>query len=83
MGELVTKILAENAVTIIRQPNQDPVAMLPAQELGNLLDTLHLLRSPTNAQRLFSAMSRAEAGQGIPQSLDELRTEVTKACEQA
>ena len=75
-SQLMAQVEEENSVTIISRPNQDPIAMLPAKELSSLLETLHLLRSPTNAQRLFSALERAESGQGTPQSLDELKMEI-------
>jgi antitoxin YefM len=40
------------------------------------LETAHLLRSPKNARRLLSAMSRAKAGKGKAQSLNKLRREM-------
>ncbi|NET54856.1 MAG: prevent-host-death protein [Symploca sp. SIO2E6] len=83
LAELMDKILEENSVTIITRRGKEPVAMLPAEELSSILETLHLLRSPANAQRLFSALARAEAGKGIPESLEELQTQVERACEQA
>ena len=83
LAELMDKILDENSVTIINRRGREPVAVLPAQELSSILETLHLLRSPANAQRLFRAIARAQAGQGTPESLEELQASVKKACEQA
>lgn len=83
LAELMDKILNENSVTIISRRGKEPVAVLPARELTSILETLHLLRSPTNAQRLFRAIARAEAGHGTPESLEELQANVRKACEQA
>ncbi|MEM9220202.1 MAG: type II toxin-antitoxin system Phd/YefM family antitoxin [Cyanobacteria bacterium P01_F01_bin.150] len=77
--QLMDQVSGENSVAIISRPNQDPVAMLPAKELSSLLETLHLLRSPTNAQRLFSALERAGSNQGTPKSLDELKMEIDAA----
>jgi antitoxin YefM len=37
-------------------------------------ETVHLLRSPANAQRLMEAVARDRAGEpGLPRTLDELR----------
>ncbi|NEQ67308.1 MAG: prevent-host-death family protein [Symploca sp. SIO2D2] len=83
LAELMDKILEENSVAIITRRGKEPVAMLPAEELSSILETLHLLRSPANAQRLFSALARAEAGKGTPESLEELQAKIEKACEQA
>ena len=44
------------------------------EDLG--LETADLLRSPANAERLSTALTRAQAGTTEPQSLDELRREV-------
>jgi hypothetical protein len=44
------------------------------EDLG--AETTYLLRSPTNAERLLTALARAQAGKTEPQSLDKLRREV-------
>ena len=58
-------------VRMHRRGKEDMV-MLPAAELAGLLEAAHLLRSPKNASRLLSALARARAGEGTPQSVDEL-----------
>jgi antitoxin YefM len=50
--------------------------MVPADELAGLMETAHLLRSPKNAQRLLSALRRAKAGKGTPETVDKLRQEL-------
>ena len=47
--------------------------MIPADELSELIETAHLLRSPKNADRLMKALRRAEQGKGKPLSPDKLR----------
>ena len=44
------------------------------EDLG--AETTYLLRSPANAERLLTALARAQAGTTEPQSLDELCREV-------
>jgi hypothetical protein len=44
------------------------------QDLGS--EPVYLLRSPANAERLLTALTRAQAGTTEPQSLDELRRDV-------
>jgi len=44
--------------------------------LTGILETAHLLRSPTNAERLLTALDRVRKGTGTPQTIDELRSEV-------
>lgn len=47
-----------------------------ADELESRRETAHLLRSPANAERLLAALARARAGEGKPQTVDELRREL-------
>ncbi len=46
-------------VVIIQRRGVDAVAMIAADELSSLLETVHLLRSPKNAERLYRALNRA------------------------
>jgi antitoxin YefM len=57
----------------ITRRGKETMALLPASELSGLEETVHLLRSPRNAERLLAAMERAKAGEGTPVDLDELR----------
>lgn len=45
-------------------------------ELRSLIETVHLLRSPKNAERLLRALARAQSGKLRPQSLDKLRRDI-------
>jgi antitoxin YefM len=67
-----------NAVRLTRR-GADPVVLIAADEYDGLLETAQLLRSPANAARLLNALRRAEAGEGIPVSLDELRSDFERA----
>lgn len=45
-------------------------------QLAGLLETVHLLRSPVNAERLLTTLSRVRQRIGTPQTIDQLRAEV-------
>jgi antitoxin YefM len=45
-------------VIIIQRRGAPDVAMIAADELSGLFETVHLLKSPANAERLLSAMER-------------------------
>ena len=47
-----------------------------AAELASLAETAHLLGSPRNAQRLRTALRRADRQAGKPASLDDLRRKI-------
>ncbi|HFQ93008.1 MAG TPA: type II toxin-antitoxin system prevent-host-death family antitoxin [Anaerolineae bacterium] len=60
---------------IITRRGAENVALISESELAGLQETVHLLRSPKNAERLLTALARAQAGEGVPQTVDELRSE--------
>jgi antitoxin YefM len=70
---LLDRVAQDRETVIIRRRNADPVALIAADELESLSETAHLLRSPKNAERLLSALARARAGEGEPQTVEELR----------
>lgn len=69
--------VTENKETIIitRRGSKD-VALVSAAELASLEETAYLLRSPKNAERLLTALSRSRVGEGTALTLEELRAEV-------
>ncbi len=50
-------------VVIIRRPGHEPVALIATAELASLQETVHLLRSRRNAERLFASLARATRGE--------------------
>jgi antitoxin YefM len=68
---------AENReIVIIRRRKGGNVALIAADELESLVESVHLLRSPRNAERLLAALERALKNQGEPASIASLRDEV-------
>ena len=57
---------------VIRRRGHEPMALLPAAEVENLLEHVHLLRSPRSAIRLFAALQSALDGEGRQLTIEEL-----------
>lgn len=80
LAATLDQVAEDQEVVIIRRRAKGgvsrDVALIPAQELGGLLETAHLLRSPRNATRLLTALRRAERRQGKPQGLAALKREM-------
>ncbi len=76
LAKLCQRVAADRDVVRITRRGGNDVVLISADELSGLLETAHLLRSPKNAARLLSALERARADEGTPQSLEELREEV-------
>ncbi len=68
MASLLTRIEQENAIALVTRRGHKDIAILPAEELTSLVESLHLLRSPENARRLFAALEESVARDGQPDS---------------
>jgi antitoxin YefM len=76
LASFLDKVVDDQEIVIVRRKGSRDVALIPASELAGLMETAHLLRSPRNAERLLSAMRRAERGGGIRMTVEELRREI-------
>jgi antitoxin YefM len=69
-------VVANRDVVLIRRRGAEDVALIAADELEGILETAHLLRSPKNAERLLTALRRAQQHTLEPSTVDDLRAEV-------
>ena len=76
LAALLDRATKDRETVIIARRGTPDVAMIAADELESLQETVHLLRSPKNAARLLAALERSERGEGIRMSPDELRAEL-------
>lgn len=59
-AKLCSTVTDDQEIVIIKRRNAEAVAMISAPELSGLIETAHLLRSPKNAERLFSALEKVK-----------------------
>ena len=76
LATLCNEVTTNQEVVIIHRRGAEDVALIAATELHSLLETAHLLRSPKNAKRLLTALTRAQQRTVAPQSVESLRREV-------
>ena len=79
LAATLDRVVDDQEVIIVRRTRagaDKDVALVPASELAGLMETAHLLRSPKNAQRLISALRRAERRERKPQTVASLRREM-------
>ncbi|MFZ1987347.1 MAG: type II toxin-antitoxin system prevent-host-death family antitoxin [Desulfatitalea sp.] len=76
LASILDEVTKNREVVIIRRRGSEDVALITADELSGILETAHLLRSPNNAKRLLTALDRVRKASGVPQTIDELRSEV-------
>ncbi|MBA2703719.1 MAG: type II toxin-antitoxin system Phd/YefM family antitoxin [Blastocatellia bacterium] len=58
--KLCNAVVANRDVVIIKRPTGPDAALVAADELSGLIETLYLLRSPRNAERLVGALRSAK-----------------------
>jgi len=73
LAELWNEVEDTRDVAVIQRRGHEDMALIPADELESLRETAYLLRSPANAARLLTALTRARGGKGRPQDLAALR----------
>ena len=76
LAELLDRAEHDREVVIVRRRGHEDVALVASAELESLLETVHLLRSPKNARRLFAAIQRALDDEGEPSTAHDLRREL-------
>jgi antitoxin YefM len=76
LAALLDQVTQDREIVIIQRRGSEDVALIAADELAGLLETVHLLRSPANAERLLSVLNHVRQRVGTPQSLEQLRREV-------
>ena len=76
LAKLLDAVADDHETVVIKRRGREDVALVSADELRSLEETVHLLRSPANAHRLLSALERTRAGEGETMTLDELRRRV-------
>lgn len=76
LASLLDEVTKNREVVIIQRRGSEDVAMITADELAGILETAHLLRSPSNAKRLLTALDRVRNLSGAPKTIDELRNEI-------
>jgi antitoxin YefM len=76
LARLCSKVAEDREVVYITRRSKDDVALIASEELSSLLETVHLLRSPKNAQRLLTALNRALSRTESPQTLSDFKRDV-------
>jgi antitoxin YefM len=52
-------------VYVIHRQGHPDVALIAADELSSLMETVHLIRSPKNRKRILGALDRSKTGEGF------------------
>ncbi len=76
LAALCDQVINDREALIIHRRGSDDVAVIPADELRSMEETLYLLSNPANARRLLDALERAQAGGTATTDITALRREL-------
>ena len=71
LESLMDRVIEDRVPVIITRTIGDPVIMLAKAEYDATMETLHLLRSPRNAERLRDAIADIDAGNVVHADLND------------
>ena len=83
LASYLEKAAQDNKIILVTRQNAANAVVLSEREYTSLVETVHLMRSPTNARRLSQALEWSEKDQGEFQSIEELRKEVERESQAA
>jgi len=63
------RIEADRSEIVVTRQDHEPLVILPLDELERLRETLHLLSTPANAERLRQSIAELDAASGFERSL--------------
>ncbi|MGH7627659.1 MAG: type II toxin-antitoxin system Phd/YefM family antitoxin [Gemmatimonadaceae bacterium] len=76
LAEIWNEVEDTRDVAVLQRRGHEDMALLPADELASLRETVYLLRSPVDAARLLAALTRARRGKTAAQNLASHRAEL-------
>lgn len=68
---LMDRVVADVTPIVVTRQKAESVVVVSLTEWNSINETLHLLSSPKNAERLLSAIRELEAGDGVERDLIE------------
>ena len=63
LKDVMDEVCRRRAPVIISRQKSESVVMMSLDEVNAIEETLHLLRSPRNAERLLKSIEHAQAGE--------------------
>jgi antitoxin YefM len=68
---VMDRVVADRAPVAVTRQKAEGVVMVSASEWASIEDTLYLLQSPRNAERLLASIAELDAGKGEEHELIE------------
>lgn len=73
---VMDRVVEDLSPVVVTRQKADAVVMVSLAEWNSIEATLHLLSSPSNAERLHEAIQQLDAGHGTERALIEIHREI-------
>lgn len=71
LKEIMDRVVADVTQIVVTRQKSEPVVVVSLAEWNSISETLHLLSSPKNAERLLTAIRELDEGKGVAHELIE------------
>lgn len=69
LASVMDEVCASREPVVVTRQNAQPVVMMSLDEFSAWEETLHLLKSPRNAEELMRSIAQADAGAAVERGL--------------
>ncbi len=69
---VIDRVVDDHAPVVVRRQRGGNVVLVSEEDWSGMEETLYLLRSPRNAERLLEAIEGLERGEGVERELIQL-----------
>jgi antitoxin YefM len=71
LSKVLDEVCDSAAPLIVTRQNARPVVLISLEEFRSIEETMHLLSSPVNAERLLKSIEQLNAGKGVEHDIIE------------
>lgn len=69
LKQTMEDVCRDHEPAVVTRQRGEPVVVMSLEDYNSMLETLHLLREPTNAERLRESIGQLEAGEAFTREL--------------
>ncbi len=69
LKQIMDRVVADVTQIVVTRQKAEPVVMVSLAEWNSIEETLHLLSSPKNAERLLTAIREMDEGMVVPHEM--------------
>ncbi|HSQ94765.1 MAG TPA: type II toxin-antitoxin system prevent-host-death family antitoxin [Croceibacterium sp.] len=69
LKEMMDRVVDDRTQIVVTRQKADPVVLMSLEDWNSVEETMHLLSTPANAERLRASIAQLDAGKGVERDL--------------